>query len=381
MTTSVRPGIAAAALRRGACLTLLLTVSAVASAQVTGTIVGTVRDSAGTAVAGAEVTVAGTRLRAIADSAGAFRLSLVPGGEQRVRARRLGFRLRELPATVTPERPTELRFVLARLAQELSTVVVQAKVDQRARHLAGFYERRKMGQGRYITQDRIDARNTNSLQDLLTGELPGIRVVSTRTIPQAIRLRGNSCPPLVWIDNMPTPAAEFDLGTIDPHTVAAVEVYYGPATVPGEFQFNGGLHACGAIVVWSRLGGDGPRAPRRAKRAPSLDSALAELRVYAADEVDQPAQVDSSRLQRPAYPDSLFAYRAQGRVVAEFVIDTTGEVREGSFGVVEATHPMFAESTRRAVMASRFVPARLRGRPVPQVILLPFDFTLGDGRR
>jgi len=186
VTTSVRPGSSGPPIRWGACLALLLTVSAVAPAQ-TGTIVGTVRDSAGAAVAGAEVTVAGTRLRAVADSAGAFRLTLVPTGEQRVRARRLGFRLRELPATIIGERPTEVRFVLARLAQELSTVVVQAKVDQRARHLAGFYERRKMGLGRYITQDRIDARNTNSLQDLLTGELPGIRVVRRLVVPMRQR--------------------------------------------------------------------------------------------------------------------------------------------------------------------------------------------------
>ena len=40
----------------------------------------------------------------------------------------------------------------------------------------------------------------------------------------------------------------------DLKSVAAVEVYYGPATVPGEFQSNGGLHACGAIVIWTKRG-------------------------------------------------------------------------------------------------------------------------------
>lgn len=356
-------------------LFLLLPAGAL-HAQGTGSVRGTVRDSAGRPVPRAEVTLAGSPLRTTADSSGVFRLERVPAGDQRVRARRIGYRLRELPASVSAGGEDTLAFVLAVLARELDPVVVEATLDRRARYLAGFYERKRLGVGRFLTQDRLDARPAMSLPQILASELSGVRIVSTRFVNQGIRFRGNACAPLVWLDGTPTPAAEFDLSAIPPQSVSAVEVYAGPSTVPGEFQMSRGLHACGVIVVWSRMW-DERREPRRSKRAPSLDSALAQLKVYTADEVDQSARVDSAKLVTPAYPDSLYAFRVVGEVVAEFIVDTTGEAREGSFGVVSTTHPLFGEAVRRAVMSSRFTPARHRGALVPQVMVLPFRFQLG----
>ena len=86
--------------------------------------------------------------------------------------------------------------------------------------------------------------------------------------------------------------------------------------------------------------------------------------------------MDSAKLRSPAYPDSLFAYRVEGEVLAQFVIDTTGEVREGSVGIVSATHRLFADAVERALFASTFEPARHEGRKVPQVMILPFRFQL-----
>lgn len=366
-------------------LTALLLVALPARAALgrpaTGAIAGQVRDSAGAPVAAAEVTIAGVARRAVADSAGRFRFDQVPAGQQVVGARRIGFRRTEVSVIVEAGRTAEATIVLGRLAQQLDAVLVEAPRGRRARHLAGFYERKRLGAGRFITQERIDARQAVSLPELLASELPGVRVVSTRFVSQGIRLRSQSCAPLVWIDGSPAPAAEFDLSTIQPSTVSAIEVYSGPATVPGEFQLPRGLHACGVVAVWSRMWDGGPDR-RRKKSSPSLDSALAALRVYDATEVDEPARVDTAKLQSPAYPDSLFAFGVNGEAVLEFVVDTTGEVRENSVGVVSATHPAFGEAARRALLASRFVPARLRGRKVPQLVLLPFRFQLKeDGRR
>lgn len=353
----------------------LLVASGGARAQgATGSIAGSIRDSTGTPISMVEVGIAGTTLRTTTDGTGAYRLVAVPLGTHTVRARRLGFRAIDRAVTVSDGATVPLSITLAALARELDPVVVQAALDRRARYLAGFYERRRMGIGKFITQDRLDA-HTGTLPQMLAAELPGVRVVSNRTVSQGIRLRGQSCPPLLWLDGSPAPAAEFDLSTLPLSSLSAIEIYYGPSTVPGEFQLSRGQHACGVVVAWSRMYDGPPRVKKQKKRA-QLDSAIASLRVYSADEVQQPARVDSTKLRSPAYPDSLYAYRVEGEVLAEFVIDTTGEVREGSVGIVSATHRLFADAVERALFASTFEPARHEGRKVPQVMILPFRFQL-----
>lgn len=358
---------------------LLLALPALASAQVAGAIAGAVRDSAGVPVAAAEVTIAGSPLRATTDASGRFRFASVPTGQQVVSARRIGFRRRDASIIVEAGREATAPLVLERLVQQLDAVLVEAARGRRAGHLAGFYERKRIGAGRFITQERLEQRESSSLPEVLSSELPGVRIVSTRWVSQGIRLRSQSCAPLVWIDGTPAPAAEFDLSAIPTMSVAAVEVYSGPATVPGEFQLPQGAHACGVIAVWSRMWDGSPRARRR--KPPSLDSAVAELKVYDATEVDQPARVDTARLRAPAYPDSLYAYGVSGEAVLEFIVEPSGEVREGSVGVVSTTHPAFGAAAVRALLASRFEAARHRGRPVPQLVLLPFRFQLTSESR
>jgi len=364
-------------IRAVACLVAgaLLVAAGGARAQSTaGSIAGAVRDSTGAPISMVEVGIAGTALRTTTDGTGAFRLSAVPAGTHTIRARRLGFRAVDRTVTVTDSATAPLSITLAALARELDPVVVQAALDRRARYLAGFYERRRMGIGKFITQDRLDA-HTGTLPQMLAAELPGVRVVSNRTVNQGIRLRGNSCPPLLWLDGSPAPAAEFDLSTLPLSSLSAIEIYYGPSTVPGEFQLSRGQHACGVVVAWSRMY-EGPPRVKKQKKSAQLDSAIASLRVYSADEVEQPARVDSAKIRSPAYPDSLYAFRVEGEVLAEFVIDTTGEVRDGSVGIVSATHRLFADAVERALFASKFEPARHQGRKVPQVMILPFRFQL-----
>src|SRR5687767_6080140 len=57
-----------------------------------GGIVGVVADSAGTGIAGAQLTVVGIVGRGASDASGAFRLIGVPVGSQMLIVRRIGFR-------------------------------------------------------------------------------------------------------------------------------------------------------------------------------------------------------------------------------------------------------------------------------------------------
>src|ERR687896_103943 len=56
-----------------------------------GTVAGVVRDSSGAGIAGAEITLVGTSLRAHTNARGEFRLTNVPAGTVTVGVRRLGF--------------------------------------------------------------------------------------------------------------------------------------------------------------------------------------------------------------------------------------------------------------------------------------------------
>jgi TonB family protein len=79
----------------------------------------------------------------------------------------------------------------------------------------------------------------------------------------------------------------------------------------------------------------------------------------------EPAVVLSQPM--PQYPTSLASVGVEGRVTAEFVIDTTGKVEPVSFRVIESTHPAFESAARRAITGSIFRPAHVSTVPVRQL--------------
>jgi protein TonB len=79
---------------------------------------------------------------------------------------------------------------------------------------------------------------------------------------------------------------------------------------------------------------------------------------------------------RPRYPEPLRAAGIGGRAVVRFVVDTLGRVEAGSVTLVSATHPLFGDAAVRAVPSLRFRPAEAHGRPVRQLVELPFEFRI-----
>jgi protein TonB len=69
----------------------------------------------------------------------------------------------------------------------------------------------------------------------------------------------------------------------------------------------------------------------------------------------------------PRYPPVLQQIGLSGRVVLQFVVDTTGHVELTSIRVLESTHEGFEPPAREAVAAAIFRPARLGARPVRQL--------------
>lgn len=341
-----------------------------------GTVAGIVRDSSGARITGAEITIVGTGQRAHTNAQGEFRLTNVPAGTLRVGVRRLGFIPTVGSVEIGPGEAATMSVIVAPLAQALDAVIVRGerRFEEHGR-LAGFYQRRSRSSGgHYITREQIDRRNPAQVTDLFRS-VPGARIYSS-TFSNVVRFRGMRCAPLVWLDGFPATAGEFDLDALDPYIIEAIEIYLGVATVPPEFRWVRGGGSCGAIVVWTGFEERRRKARRAASPPAELTRQVEERQLFTADQVDEVARTDSSAEVRPAYPDSLFRERVPGRVLVEFVVDTSGTVVVESISAVSTSHTLFTDAVRRALQNARFHPAVLAGHRVRQLVQLPVKFEM-----
>jgi len=78
----------------------------------------------------------------------------------------------------------------------------------------------------------------------------------------------------------------------------------------------------------------------------------------------------------PRYPDMLRQAGVEGEVLAQFVVDTTGKVENGSLKILKSSHDLFIQSVRNALPQMKFIPAEVGGRKVKQLVQQPFTFSI-----
>src|SRR5690606_19288262 len=120
---------------------------------------------------------------------------------------------------------------------------------------AGFYSRRALATGDFLTREDLAQRNPSRFTDTFRS-IPGARLIrNDGTIRNHLRFRGARCAPLVWLDGSPLSAGEFDIDIISPNSVEAVEIYPSSGNAPPQFRVNASIaSACGTILVWTREG-------------------------------------------------------------------------------------------------------------------------------
>ena len=228
-----------------------------ASAQLLpATLVGVVRDSAGSPIPGVEVRFKGADFLSVrTNDSGGFRMINLPTGAASVSVRRMGFAPATAEVRLRSGRTDSLVFTLTALATTLAGVLVEDEYEARSRRLlAGFWERRARGFGHYLTRADIERRAAHEFVDLAR-MVPSVSI-STRGGRKTIRLNrgaGRDCPPQYVVDGMRIENGSPDEFT--PQDVEAVEFYSGPATVPPQFAPRFNSYTCGAIVIWTRLPG------------------------------------------------------------------------------------------------------------------------------
>ena len=246
----------AIALRRyafaGAALAGATTTSEAQSARA---LFGSVNDSLGHAVAGAEVRTRGDVVVAFSDDSGRFRVTQMPVGSRTVSVRRLGFAPADGAITRGKGDVDSVRVTLHAIAQPLPQITVQSEHDSLSKKvLSEFWARRARGFGKFVTRDEIQKRNASQFIDVVRN-VSGVAIQFAHG-HQDIRFRGaafgsRDCPPQYWLDGIPLQSGGAD--EFAPDNVEAIELYSSPATTPP--QFNTRSATCGTVVVWSRLPG------------------------------------------------------------------------------------------------------------------------------
>jgi hypothetical protein len=128
----------------------------------------------------------------------------------------------------------------------------------------GFFQRRRLGQGEFLTRTEIDERpSTQRITDLLLG-MRGVMVTRDGIV---FRAPGSSimgsCTPRVYLDGMLSGlelALDFNgINSVPVDAIEAIEVYRGPAEIPP--QYGGAQGTCGVLLLWMRRGDTQAREP------------------------------------------------------------------------------------------------------------------------
>src|SRR4029077_155343 len=136
------------------CLLLLgmLVTSAHAQRDTTARLAGTVRSSIdGLPISGVMVAVKGSRVFGVSDSTGSFALDGLPDGRQVVRILYGDSLSYEHEMDLQGGKTLNLAVLLDVVTAQLAPIVVQAQTLRADRSLVGFYERKKLGVGRFYT--------------------------------------------------------------------------------------------------------------------------------------------------------------------------------------------------------------------------------------
>src|SRR3989442_688179 len=227
----------------------MLVTPAHAQRDTTARLTGTVRSSInGLPVSGVMIAVKGTRVFNVSDSAGSFTLVGLPGGRQTVRILYGDSLSYEKEMDLKQGKTLTLSVLLDVAATELAPIVVEAQTLSAERSLAGFYERKKSGFGRYYTLADLKRRPLETLQALLLES--GVQV----------RCRVGQCLPLasdggrlgvmsLFFDGVRGPADYLNFAPLDELT--CLEGDKGPVEVTPEFS-SGVRRSCGGVGMWGR---------------------------------------------------------------------------------------------------------------------------------
>jgi hypothetical protein len=207
------------------------------------------------------------RARTAAD--GSFQLQLRAAASVRIQAQRAGYRTTLTDALpVAPREAVEVEVRLSAAAVAIEPLRVTARVEpprRRNLELNGFYDRERVGIGKYVRREEIELRPSQNLAQVLA-RVQGTAIQyqgakqyvyfprnGRPTLRQSFRgAPNNACLPRLFVDGARvTYDANNDINSVvNPGQVEAIEVFRGPSEIP--VQYNDSNSMCGVILIWTR---------------------------------------------------------------------------------------------------------------------------------
>jgi hypothetical protein len=245
-------------------------------------IFGSVFDSIGAAVVGADVRLLGTDVVARSGEDGGFVLRAVEPATYLLRVRRLGFtpRTATIDASAAPPGDSlSLAVELAAAPVALPEVVVEALERKYVGRLATFAERMRTSaapRSSFVTRDELDRMNPTRVSDVvkLRGRraadclgglvyVDGVLATPQRDVEGTVRDAAQSRADGGVIAQTARSARrggsattdERSVDFIDPNDVEAMEIYRGPSEIPTELNMtarSGSKTPGCVIVIWTR---------------------------------------------------------------------------------------------------------------------------------
>jgi TonB-linked SusC/RagA family outer membrane protein len=197
-------------------------------AQQTHVITGNVKDSIGGPLIGATVKIAGSKTGTITDTNGDFKLS-VPNGSINLEVTYVGY----LPQKISLGDKNYINIVLSEVSKTLDELVVVGYVTQKKATLTGSVSS--------IKNDELVVTKNENMVNMLTGKLPGVRVVQQSSQPgdyaTTMDIRGMGTP-LFVVDGVPRDQAYFS--RMDAEEIDNISILKdGAASIYGLRAANG----------------------------------------------------------------------------------------------------------------------------------------------
>lgn len=211
-------------------------------------LVGAVRSARnGLPLQGVKIFVRGTHRFDESDSAGAFGVTEVPSGDQVVRILYGDTLSYEKGFHFTRGKTLELAVLLDAQAPDLTPVVVEAQGLLADLSLAGFYERRRGGVGRFYTYEQLEQAVPRSTRVLLSQAGITLQCAHVRCVPVTVSA-SRPCVLSLYVDAVQIQADAVE--SFHPNELSAVEVYRRAIDIPLGFRRR--QDDCGAILMWRR---------------------------------------------------------------------------------------------------------------------------------
>jgi hypothetical protein len=184
--------------------------------------------------------------------------------------RHVGYGVLDTPVRFSSNESVDRQILLTR------TVVLDTVATVESATIPSFEENRRIGLGSFLTRDQLAKQEGRTLSDILAG-LRGVAIqqgrgghgwiaskriapslhATTTYIPERFEeLQGlkAGCYAQVYLDQMlmnpERPTRPFDVNTIPPEQIEAIEFYAAPSETPTKY---GKLNSnCGVLQIWTK---------------------------------------------------------------------------------------------------------------------------------